>query len=212
MSLRDKIEAVVFAGLKPRGGQPRNSEAVSPPAPAPSRGWLRERIDLWISGGADPSDPLYLSNRTAAQKLRAWSVVVVPLVVLVAGGALILTTVAEGRRETKAAKELSPAEFATKLLPNLKDIKIESNHDVDVLEVRVERDSGGRLSGAVKNNTNRPIARADVTCELTDPTGTQVGSVIAHVDDIPPGGTRTFSMPLGQSSASYALVRDIAVH
>src|ERR1700754_804870 len=102
--LRQKIEAIVFAGLKPR--DPRN------PGPAAADGpfqRLRERIDKFVTGGPAPNDPLYLTNRTWGQKIRAWSVVGLPLLLLAGGMALMLTRYL-GPPVRKQAAEASPAE------------------------------------------------------------------------------------------------------
>lgn len=205
-SLRETIESILFAGLKPSGGRPQ-----VPVAPPPVTRWgrLRERIDLWISGGADPADPLYLTHRTTAQKLRAWSVVAVPLVILVGGAVLVFLTIGN-RHDAKEAKDLSPAESAAKLLPNLNDIKIESSSSVDVVEVRVDKSAGVRVVGTVRNKSNHPIASADVTCQVTDANSTQLTSIVFHVENIAPGATKDFSVPLTQQDAAYVLVSDIS--
>jgi hypothetical protein len=203
-SLREKIESIVFAGLKPSGGK------VEPAAPPPdtAMGRLRQRIDKWISGGPAPSDPLYLTNRTMGQKIKSWSVVAVPLVILVGGVALSLSNVLDPP-EVKPQKELSPAEVAAKLLPNLKDIKIELNHDIDVAEAKIERSGGVHIVGAVKNKTNKPIASADLGCDLTDAGGTQLGAVTVHIENIPASGVKSFELPLKQPNASFVLIREI---
>jgi hypothetical protein len=109
----------------------------------------------------------------------------------------------------KPQNELSPAEVAAKLLPNLKDIKIELNHDIDVVEVRIERTGGIHMVGTVKNKTAKPIAAADLGCDLTDAGGTQLGAVSAHIENIPASGVKTFELPLKQPDASFVLVREI---
>jgi hypothetical protein len=207
MNLREKIEAIVFAGLKPSGQKP---EAA--PAPADTAmGRLRQRIDKWLSGGPAPSDPLYLTNRTTAQKIKSWSVVAVPLVILVGGVALSLSNVLDPP-DVKPQKELSGAEVAAKLLPNLKDIKIELNHDIDVAEVTVDRNGGVHIVGSVKNKTAKPIASADLGCDLTDAGGTQLGAVTVHIENIPANGVKSFELPLKQQNASFVLVREIVTH
>ena len=47
--------------------------------------------------------------------------------------------------DTKQAKELSNAEIAAKVLPNIKDISIDTNKSVDVLEVRVVKEGGTKM-------------------------------------------------------------------
>jgi hypothetical protein len=206
-SLREKIEAIVFAGLKPSG---QKADAPAPSAET-AMGRLRQRIDKWLSGGPAPSDPLYLTNRTMGQKIKSWSVVAIPLVILVGGVALSLSNVLDPP-EVKPQKEPTPAEVAAKLLPNLKDIKIELNHDIDVVEVRIERTGGVHMVGTVKNKTNKTIASADLGCDLTDAGGTQLGAVTAHVENIPANGVKSFELPLKQADASFVLIREIVTH
>lgn len=202
--LREKVESIVFAGLKP-GSHPRQGSAALPDTRI---GRLRRRIDGWVSGGPAPSDPLYLSRRTTAQKIRAWLVVAVPLIVLLAGIGLVLDPYL-GSPQVKP-KELAPAEVAAKMLPNLGNIKIESNPAIDVIEVRVQQSGGPRINGVLKNKTDRAIAAVELTCDVTDAAGTQLGSVILHVDHIPASSTKNFSLPVKLPTAAFVLVREIA--
>src|SRR5882757_3657063 len=143
--LRGWLESIVFAGMKPSGG-PKQTAQV----PTTWAGRQKARIDQWISGGPAPSDPLYLTNRTWGQKLKSWSVIAVPLVILIGGVGLTLSNVLDPPA-AKPIAEMSSAEVAAKTLPNLKNLKIESNHNVDVLEVRVTHDGGTKMVGVVKN-------------------------------------------------------------
>src|SRR5262249_17475090 len=59
--LRDLIESVVFAGLKPGApSSPRQNKRL---------GSLGRQLDRFLDGGAQ-SDPLYLSNRSLMQRAR----------------------------------------------------------------------------------------------------------------------------------------------
>ena len=61
--IREFLESIAFAGLKP-GGQ------TAPKRQLPWLGPLRDRL---LSGGPAPTDPLYLTNRTLGRKLLSWS-------------------------------------------------------------------------------------------------------------------------------------------
>jgi hypothetical protein len=203
--LREKIESIVFAGLSPSGQKPQVSAA---PVADTAWGRLRARIDGWISGGPAPTDPLYLSNRTTSQKMKSWSVVAVPLLILIGGVGLTLSKFLSPP-ESQPARELTTDEVASKMLPSLKDIKIEQTHDIEVVEVRIEKGAVIRMAGTVRNRTNHPVSSADITCDLTDAGGSQVGAVTAHVEAIPAAGTKDFSMPVTQTQAAFVLVREI---
>jgi hypothetical protein len=200
--LREKIESIVFAGLKPAGQRPA---AVDKPASA--MGKLRARLNDWISGGPAPSDPLYLTNRSFAQKARSWIVVAIPMLILLVGIGLTLSKLNPPKRQP--AKEPTPAEVAAKLLPNLGNLKIEASRSIDVSEIRVERTGGVHVVGSLHNNTPQEIAAADITCDLTDSNGTQLGSITLHVDRIPASANKTFDIPVRQPAANFVMVREI---
>jgi hypothetical protein len=204
--VREKIESILYAGLKP-GGQ---RTASGDPPPASFFGAMRHRIDRWVSGGPGPSDPLYLTNRTTGQKARAWVVIGVPLLLVIALIGVSLSTLLEPPR-SQQVRDLTPAEVAAKQLPDLKDLKIEGGSDIEIVELRVEG-SGARMSGTLRNKTTRAIASADISCDLTDSGGTQLGGVIMHVEDIPASATKRFDYLLNKPNATFVLVRQIQTH
>src|SRR5438477_13166178 len=128
--IRAFLESIAFAGLKP-GGQA---------APKPEFGWLgplRGPVERLLSGTA-PNDPLYLSNRTSGQKLKSWSLIGIPCLVLAVGIAVTLSNFLDPP-EVKPAKEPTAAEITAKLLPNVeKDLKFTPPSEVQVIEVRVD--------------------------------------------------------------------------
>jgi len=77
------LESVLFAGLKPG----RQSAPKQEPGP------VRSYVDRFLSGG-QPTDPLYLTNRTSGQKLKSWSLVAIPCLVLAVGVTLSTPMVA----------------------------------------------------------------------------------------------------------------------
>src|ERR1039457_2077469 len=85
--LRRFIESVVFAGLRPSGGPPPETKPVRRLGP------LRDKIELFLSGGQAPSDPLYLTNRTWKQKLRLALVIATPTALLFCALALVFSNV-----------------------------------------------------------------------------------------------------------------------
>src|SRR5215471_6879948 len=193
--LRQKIESIVFAGLKPSGGV-RSQEA---PAPESWFGRVRARIDRFIAGGP-VSDPLYLTNRTWGQKLRIWTLVAIPLLLLSGGVALTLSRYL-GPPKVRPAAQPTAAEYI-RALPNFKDLKMEPNRLLDVVEVRVERGPGARMLGQVKNLTDREIPRAEIGCDLTDQEGAQLGSTTVVVEHVPASGSKRFEVNLKQTTAA----------
>ncbi len=198
--LRKFFESIVFAGMKP-GGQ------TAPKTQLRWLGPLRGPVERLISGPAI-SDPLYLTNRTFLQKLRSWSLIAIPCLILAGAVAVALSVL--DPPAPPPAKEPTAAEITAKLLPNMdKDIKLAPASDVQVLEVRVE---GTQLVGSVKNTTEHPIASVELIVDLTTAGGSQVGAVSAFVDKLPPSGRKNFQIPIKQRNAAFALVREIIAH
>src|SRR4051812_17134878 len=197
--LREFFESVAFAGLKPAGQKG---------APQKPKGRLGSAIERFISGPA-PSDPLYLTNRSIGQKIRFWSVIALPCLVLAAGIGVALTRILNPA-EAKPAAEPTAKELSAKILPNIDtSLRLEQNNDIEVVELKVEHTSGSHLTGIVRNTTNHEIAAAHVVVDLTDATGSQVGGVEARVENIPASKTKAFSLALVQRTAAFALVREV---
>jgi hypothetical protein len=166
---------------------------------------IREFLESIVFAGIKPADPLYLTRRTQAQKLKFWSLIAIPCVVL-ALGVIILSRVLQPP-VPKFVKPLTAAEITAKLLPNLdKDIRLLPASDVQVLEVKVE---GLRVVGVVKNTATREIAVTELEIELTDAAGSQVGAVSGMVEKIPASGTKDFQIAIQQPNAAFALIRSI---
>src|ERR1019366_3299103 len=118
--LRRYLEAIVFAGMKP-GAQT---------APKPQSKWLRplrSPVESLPSGGPPPPAPLYLTNRSVPQRLKFWSWIAVPCLILVAGVAYTLRTL--NPPAPKPVPEPTAAEITARMqLP--KDIKLGPVSDV----------------------------------------------------------------------------------
>jgi hypothetical protein len=199
--LRQLFESVAYAGMKPRGpgGEP----------PKPKSAW-RQRLETYLNGPAS-TDPLYLSNRTVGQRIRAAAVVVVPVLLLVGVLALAWSDVFRNN-EVPKLKDLTPAEKAARILPNFpKKIDLPTNHDLDVQDVHVEHGSPTRVAGLVKNNTDHVIASAQMVFDLTDQRWSRLGAVRTEVEQLPPHSTTPFRFSVAQDAAEHVLVREYQV-
>jgi hypothetical protein len=195
--LRKFLESIVFAGMKP------GTQTAAKPQPK-WLGPLRGPIERLLAGGPAPTDPLYLTNRSLTQKLKSWSLLAVPCLILVAGVAYTLRTL--NPPETKPVQEPTAAEISARLqLP--KDIKLAPASEVQVLEIRVD---GSQVVGAVRNNSARDIPVVKLIIDLTTASGSQVGAVDATLEKLPASGRRDFQIPIKQRDAVFALVREIA--
>ena len=172
-------------------------------------GPLSGPIERLLSGGPAPSDPLYLTNRTTGQKIKIAVAVGIPCMVL-AWVVYGMLTNSFDFGEPPPAHEASASEVAAKLLPHLDpNMRIEIDKDVEVTEVRVEHGAQMSLVGSMKNTTNHEIHLAEAVFDLTDSGGSQLGGVSAKIENFKAGSTASFRVPIQQTEASFALVREI---
>jgi hypothetical protein len=199
--LREFFESIAFAGLKPAG---QKTEARKLKWLGPLAGPVERMLN-----GPTPTDPLYLTNRTMAQKAKSWVVIGIPCLILAAGVGVLLSNVLNPP-EAKPLVEPSAKEVGEKILPNIdKNLKLEANNDVEVVEVKIEHTGGSRVVGVVRNTTSHEIAEARMVLDLTDTSGSQVGGVEVRVQSIPASKTKLFSMPILQHTAAFVLVREV---
>jgi hypothetical protein len=199
--LREVFESIVFAGMKPGApaAQSRRMRWLGP---------LRTPIERLLSGGPAPSDPLYLTNRTIWQRTRVVVVIGTPCVIVAGLIAMALSNYFV-KKTVMPKLDLSPGEIAAKMLPNMDHVVLDTNRDVAVIEVHVDHTKGTVLAGTVMNNTTHKIQTAEIVFDLTDDTGTQLGGVSQRLENLPPRIHQEFRLPIEQSTASFALVREV---
>jgi len=200
--IRKAFESIAYVGLQP-GAQTAKSTRLKWLGP------LRGPLERFLAGGAAPSDPLYLTNRSLGQKARIGAAIGVPCLVL---GYLMYAVLAGDIDFGPKAPPHEPtaSEVAAKLLPHMdENIRIETNHDVDVVEVRIEHGTPPSLTGIMKNNTDHEIRVAEAVFDLTDVGGSQLGGVSAKVQNLKAGSSATFRFPIQQNEAAFALVREV---
>jgi hypothetical protein len=169
---------------------------------------LRQIFESIVYAGLTPRDPFYLSNRTTAQRIRSASLIGIPCLAVLGGVALAAMGYFNSSSQLPPpAKPLSNAEIAARMLPNLnQDIRIETNQDLQVLDVVVGR---GRISGSVKNASTHVIGSAEVIFDLADARGSRVGAVSCKLARLAPGSSTPFLNPIAQADAAYAIVREV---
>ncbi len=200
-SLREVIESVVFAGLKP-GAPATQSKRMRWLGP------LREPIERFLTGGPTPSDPLYLSSRTPKQRVVFTLKVAAPFLLL--GGITLWAFRSSVFRKDQPKLDMSPAEIAAKFMPDVDKIKITTNRDVEVPAVGVDS-RGPALVGTVKNNTARVLQSVEVTFDVTDANGSKVGAFKAQFHDLKAQSLTDFRVPIPPANAAIAVVREIAI-
>ena len=199
-SLRKLVESIAYVGMKPDAPvQQRDGMRWLGPFRAP--------IERFLNGpGSD--DPLFLTNRTAGQKMRLAFLIAIPSVLVLGGVALAAMGIFQTAAQRAGwSKPLDSAEVARRMLPDLKrDIQLETNHDIQVLDVVV---GGGKISGSVRNMTSKVLTEASVDFDLTDGNGSLVGGISCRMPRLEPNSSAPFHLDIPQASAVYALVRSV---
>jgi hypothetical protein len=200
--IREIFESIAYAGLKP-GARPGQTTRIRWLGP------LSGPIERFLAGGTAPSDPLYLTNRTTSQKVKLALLIGIPC--LAVGGVVYgMLNNAFNFGGPPPAREITPAEVAAKLLPKMDpNMRVQTEKEIEVLEVRVQRGAETALVGSMKNTSDHEIRQAEAVFDLTDSSGSQLGGVSAKVENVKAGSTATFRVPIRQTSASFALVREI---
>lgn len=197
--VRKFVESILYVGLKPD-----SSIAPINPPPRPS---LSAWVERFLAGTA-PNDPLYLTNRSFGQHARLILLITVPCLAVVAVLYFALSQYFAPR--DRPQQQLTPAQIAAKMLPNLdKNIQVQTNHDVEVTDVTVEHSDPVRLTGTVRNDTDRVYQDVEIVFDLTDVSGSKLGAVSTKIPRLEAHGSAPFSFPVAQSTAAFALVREV---
>jgi hypothetical protein len=169
---------------------------------------LARKIEQFV-GGSGQSDPLYISNRTAGQKVRLALLIGTPVVALVGLMALALGNYFDPAPSPQkaAATARETGQVTANVLPDLqKSYRSDSDTDCEVAEATV---ANGTLAGRLRNGSERKINVVDVVFDLTDVDGSGLGAVAVRVENIAPHGTANFRMAVEQRKATTALVREL---
>jgi hypothetical protein len=200
--LRQFIESILYAGMKSHEPADRGAGPATP-----SR-FLRP-FERFLSGPGS-ADPLYITNRTAGQKIRlALLIAIPPLLVLGLATAVIIHFNQSARPKPPA--QMSNAEIAVKMLSNLSDVTVYSNKDIDVMDLAVHQSGGSRVTGTLKNNSDHAIAGVEVIFDLTNAMGSRLAAVSCKVARLEPKGRAKFETAIAQKDAAFAIVREIRI-
>ena len=167
---------------------------------------LRAACDRLLAGPS-PSDPLYLSNRTWKQKLRLGLLVCGPVVAVAAVAAYMALT--PPTLPEKPPESLTPDQVAARTAVIPEGFRVAQNTDLEIVEVSIDRSDGMHVAGVLKNNTARRFASAELSFNLTDEDGSQVGGAGGRVEAIGPHHTVRFRFPVAQKNAAHVLVREV---
>jgi len=195
---RKVLESIAYVGMTP-------GAARTPDSPRKLR--FLAPLERFLSAPS-LSDPLYLTNRTFGQRLTRLLLILIPMVVVVAAVVVALGYFAP--KTARPAKEMTAAEIAARVLPDFdKDIQVEANKEVQVLDAHFEHAATALLVGSIQNKSARTIQEAVVVFDLADARRSLLGGITVTETNLAPGAVRQFKQPIVQNTAAYAVVRDV---
>jgi hypothetical protein len=193
--LRRLFESIAYAGMKP-AARPGDSQAGKP-------GGLRGLIGRLVAGQA-PTDPMYLTNRTWKQKLRAGLVIGIPC--LLVAGAVGLGAIHLFVPKAAPPKEPTQAEIVAHLLPDIEKGVDTTPREAEISEIYPDTTGAPKLKGTLKNNTDHTIS-VEFTVDLWDGAGSKIDSLNGHVENAPAKSGVPFQFPINDPTAAGANVR-----
>lgn len=191
-SLRQFVEKVAFAGLKP--------DAPEGPKKSKVQSFMESAGDLAARGlkpdeAAAPGHPEWRTKVGVAVALVA--------MVGVVGGLVMVLQHPADKPETAGASGPPPP-----IVPP--GFKVEKNKDLAVEEIEFNRlGEPKEITGTVRNLTSRQIATCDISFDVTTKQGTQLGGVSTTVHDLAPNGTARFRIPVPEEDAGFVMVREL---
>jgi hypothetical protein len=196
---RELVESIVFAGLKPAtpGALPR----------AKKPGIIRRIFDKFLSGGR-VNDPLYLSNRSWTKRIIMGAAVVAPIAAV--SGVAVYLLLDRQPPKTRPPVEPTLAEIASSTLKLPVDLKIDKNKDLEVIEVRIDNQSNPPVvTGVLRNRSSKMFTSAEISFDLTDDDGSQVGASEMTLHNVMPNASTPFRIALGQRNTAFVVVRNL---
>jgi hypothetical protein len=166
---------------------------------------IRQFIDRQLSKPT-AAGPLCISNRTKKQQLLQNLAVALPFVAVFAG----VFFLPQLKPSTQAPRTLSQAELAEKILPDMSAVPVTTNQELKVRDFQIIRSgSSVVLQGSATNVTPHSINAARISFALANQDGSLVGSANTELQDLEPGQSSNFRIPLEATDSFAALVRDI---
>jgi hypothetical protein len=190
--VKGRIEKLVFAGLKP--------DAPVVPKKSKLEALIATAEDL-AARGLQPDERALPGPVTTRRK-----VVIAVGVFAVALGVFALVRMLQQPAKQGEAKGPQPPPL--ELVP--KGLVIEKNKDLEVISINFNRTKEPHeITGTLRNHSGKLFAKCEVSFELTDQAGAQLGGVSTIVHNLPAGGATRFSIPVAQPDAVFAMVREL---
>jgi hypothetical protein len=189
--LREKIEKVVFAGLKPDAPVSVKKSKLDS---------LLESAESFAGRGLEPQDKGLPGPTTLRKKVLLASGV------LLAGALVALLAQILSRPAAPREAEDGPVKPIQILQPGVKTEKKE----IEVVEIQFRQNSQPKeIVGTLRNRTEKLFPKCAVSFEVATKEGAQLGGVATTVYNLGPHAEKKFRIPVPQEQAGFVLVREL---
>jgi hypothetical protein len=188
------VERLVFAGLKP------DAPAATPPKKSKIEAFIESAEEL-ASKGLKPDEQPLPGPTTWTKRIG------IVIGILLIGVFVYLLIQILGK----------PAEQAEQVGPPPKPVEIvkpgttiEKNKDFEVVEIQFNKNKEPKeITGMLRNLTDKPVAKCEVSFSVTTRQGEQLGGVATTVTGLKPHGSARFKILVPYEKAGFALVREL---
>jgi hypothetical protein len=186
------IERMVFAGLKPDAPvTPKKSKIES----------LLESAEGLATRGLKPDEKPVAGPMSMTRKLG----LVIAFLLL---GVFLYLLISVLRKPAEQAEKDTPVAAPVQIIP--KGFKVDKNKDLEVVHIEFFKNKEPKeIVGTLRNLTDRPIAKCEVSFNVTTRGGAQLGGVSTNVTGLGPHASANFRIPVPYENAGFVIVRDL---
>jgi hypothetical protein len=189
--LREKIEKVVFAGLKPDAPVSVKKSRLDS---------LLESAENFAGRGLEPEDKGLPGPVTVRKK------------VLLASGVLLAAGLVELLVHIllRPAPPLDATDGPVKPIQILQPGVTTEKREIEVVEIQFHKNSQPKeIVGTLRNRTDKLFSKCNVSFEVATKEGAQLGGVATTVYNLGPHAVKEFRIPVPQDQAGFVLVREL---
>jgi hypothetical protein len=189
------VERLVFAGLKPD-----DPAAAAAPKKSKIEAFIESAEEL-ASKGLKPDEQPLPGPTTWTKKLG------IAIGILLIGVFVYVLIVVLNKPAEQAEKAGPPPKPVEIVKPGT---TIDKNKDFEVVEIEFNKTKEPKeITGMLRNLTDKPVAKCEVSFNVTTRQGEQLGGVVTTVTGLEPHGSARFKILVPYEKAGFALVREL---
>ena len=191
--MRQALEKIIFAGLKPDAPPPVSSKSKLDS--------LLESAEDLAALGLRPTDKSLPGPTTWRKKVG----VVLALLLL---GAAIFFLVKVLIRPAEQSESKAPLPPPLQIVSP--EVKIDKNKNLEVVEIEFDRTKEPKeIKGTLRNRTGKTFPQCEISFDVNSFEGVQLGGAATTLHNIGPHAVLHFRIPVPQRTAGFVMVREL---